>query len=947
MSAPNAVTPLSVDRNQPPFILVDGSYYLFRSFHALPPLATTRGQLTNAIKGTQNALNKLIRRFNPTHMAVVFDTPEPTFRHELSPIYKAHRPPMEDSLSSQIPYVHALVEAMGLPLLKMPGVEADDLIGTLTRRACEEGHHVLISTGDKDMAQLVNDRVLLEDSFREQVLDEAGVLDKFGVRPDQIIDYLALMGDASDGIPGIPGIGKVTAVKLLREYGSARGIADNLDSIKGKMGENLRQHWQDMPLNHQLATIIVDLPIAPDWRELRVRDPDVNTLRRLYTELEFSGALAALDHPNNPHTSNVPLPDGSRPAPIPPPRFKSNGNANRAIPHIPRPDVPPPPAQVSYHTVLTEADFDQLHQRLQAAECFVFDTETTSLDYRQARIVGLGFSLQAGEAYYVPLAHDPFAVTEPQLEREQILAILRPIFENDTIGKIGQHIKYDAHVLQNHGINLRGWFFDTMLASYVLNPTATRHGMDDLARYYLDYQTTTFEQIAGKGVKQLTFDQIGLDKAAPYACEDADITYRLYELFSQTLQQSPALWDVFQRIEMQTAPVLQHMERDGIRLDTGFLATLASRFGEEMARIEQVAFEQAGQTFNIASPKQLGEVMFDKLGIAGGRKTASGQYATGEAILEKIDHPLAATILEHRTLAKLKSTYTDRLIEQADADSQRVHTSYHQAITATGRLSSTDPNLQNIPIRGEMGRLIRQAFVAPVGRVLLAADYSQIELRIMAHLSQDETLIQAFKQDLDIHTATAAEVLGIELAAVTGDQRRQAKAINFGLIYGMSAFGLARQLDISRSEAQSYIEQYFARYPRVKAYMQGTRQQAYELGYVETISGRRLYTPDLFSSVAGVRSAAERAAINAPLQGSAADIIKLAMIAVSQRLLQPDWHEDARMLLQVHDELVFEVAEARTAELATLLKEVMPGVIQLSVPLGVEVGQGHNWDEAH
>ena len=937
----------AIDRTQPPFILVDGSYYLFRSFHALPALATSQGQLTNAIKGTYNALNKLIRRFNPTHMAVVFDTPEPTFRHELSPIYKAHRPPMPSELSSQIPYVHALVEAMGLPLLKLAGAEADDIIGTLTKRACAEGHHVLISTGDKDMAQLVNDCVLLEDSFKEQVLDEAGVMEKFGVRPDQIVDYLALMGDTSDGIPGIPSVGAKTAAKLLAEYGSIATLGQHLDQIKGKLGENLRQHWSDMPLNHQLATIICDLPLVTDWHELKIREPDVEALRRLYTELEFAGALSALNHPNNPHTSATPLPDSEHPAPLPPPRFKPGSASNRAIPEIPRPAIPAKPQMVQYHTVLSETDFQALKQRLAQAPHFVFDTETTSLDYRKAQIVGLAFSLQIGEAFYIPLAHDPFAVTEPQLDRERVLAELKPLFEDPHIGKIGQHLKYDAHVLENHGIHLAGWQFDTMLASYVLNPTATRHNMDDLAQFYLDYQTITFESVAGKGAKQLTFDQIPLEKAAPYACEDADITYRLYSLFDAELKAQPALLNLFQTVEMPTAPVLQRMERDGIKLDTAFLATLGSRFGEEMAKIEQTAYDQAGQAFNIASPKQLGEMLFDKLGIAGGKKTASGQYATGEAVLEKIDHPLAQTVLEHRGLAKLKSTYTDRLIDQADAGSKRVHTSYHQAVTATGRLSSSDPNLQNIPIRGETGRLIRQAFIAPEGRILLAADYSQIELRLMAHLSQDPTLIHAFQHDLDIHTATAAEVLGIELADVTSDQRREAKTINFGLIYGMSAFGLAKQLNLPRNEAQSYIEQYFARYPGVKAYMSDTRKQAHELGYVETILGRRLYTPDLFSPVAGIRSAAERAAINAPLQGSAADIIKLAMVALHDQLMDAGWRQDAKMLLQVHDELVFEVDEDRADELAQLLEQVMPHVIQLSVPLGVEVGRGQNWDQAH
>ncbi len=923
----------------PPFILVDGSYYLFRAFHALPPLTTSQGQTTNAIKGAMSALQKLMRRMQPTHMAVIFDTPEPTFRHQLSPAYKAHRPPMPDELSSQIPYLHAIIKGLGIPLLLLPGAEADDLIGTLAKRAVTEGHHVLISTGDKDMAQLVNDHIKLEDSFREQVLDHDGVIAKFGVRPDQIIDYLTLMGDASDGISGVPGVGKVTAAKLLNEYQTIGGILENADKIKGKLGENIRNNAHLIPLNHQLASIVCDLPLNLDWHELKLGAPDVPALRKLYTELEFRGLLQSLEHPNNPDNAST--------------TTESTGSAIPAAPAAPAlaPAVKAEPkaapvGEAQYHTVVDQTEFLALVERLKAAPRFAVDTETTSLDYRQARIVGLSFAMQAGEAYYIPIGHDYMGAPE-QLDAKFVLDTLKPVLENPAIGKIGQHMKYDAHVLHNHGINLQGWAFDTMLASYVLNPTATRHNMDDLAQYYLNHTTTTFEQIAGKGVKQLTFNQIELDVAAKYAAEDADITWRLYEHFAPELAKIPRLERLLLDIEMPTAQVLYGMENNGIRLDIPFLAELGQRFGSQILALEAQAIEIAGQPFNVSSPKQLGEILFDKLGIAGGKKTASGQYATGEAILEKIDHPMIATILEYRSLSKLKSTYTDSLIAQADPATQRVHTSYHQAIAATGRLSSTDPNLQNIPIRGEVGRQIRQAFIAPPGRIILAADYSQIELRLMAHFSQDEALLRAFREGRDIHQATAAEVMGVALEDVTSDQRRQAKAINFGLLYGMSAFGLAKQLNLSRFEAQEYIKMYFTRYPSVHDYMEDTRVKASEQGYVETIMGRRLYMNDIHAGNAMVRQAAERAAINAPLQGSAADIIKLAMIDVAKAL--PPQH--AKMLLQVHDELVLEVDEAAADDVTALLKAIMPAVLkgraEIAVPLDVDVGRGVNWGVAH
>jgi DNA polymerase-1 len=911
----------------PPFVLVDGSYYLFRAFHALPPLTTSTGLTTNAVRGALSALQKLIRRTQPTHMAVVFDTPEPTFRHKLSSVYKGNRPAMPSELAEQIPYLHAVIRALGIPLLTLSGVEADDLIGTLTKRACQEGHHVLISTGDKDMAQLVDECVMLEDSFRDRLLDTQGVFDKFGVWPHQMIDYLTLMGDASDGIKGIPGVGTKTAAKLLQEFGNIDGILQNLDQIKGKMGQNIRDHADTIPLNHQLASIVCNLPLNMDWSELKLSHPNVEELRRLYTELEFRNLLQSLDHPNNPDRL------AKQAEATPATTFESQAETTSSDDQL---------GKAQYHTILDQSQFEAFFARLQQADHFVIDTETTSLDYRIAQIVGLSFAFDAQDAFYIPLAHDYIGAPE-QLDRTAILAQLQPYLENPQIGKIGHHLKYDAHVFKNHGIQLKGWLFDSMLASYVLNPSATRHGMDDVARVYLSHLTTTFEDVAGKGVKQLTFNQVPLEQAAPYACEDAHVTYRLYEVFSRKLKEQPALENLLHRLELPVAQILTEMENCGIKLDTAFLAKLGDEFSIQIDLLEQQVIEMAGQPFNVSSPKQLGEILFDKIGIAGGKKTASGQYATGEAVLEKIDHPIAATVLEHRGLCKLKSTYTDRLIAQADTATGRVHTSYHQAVTATGRLSSTDPNLQNIPIRGQTGRQLRRAFVAPEGRVLLAADYSQIELRLMAHFSQDEALLRAFQQGQDIHQATAAEVLGIALDEVTADQRRQAKTINFGLLYGMSSFGLSKQLKLSRQESQSYINQYFTRYPGVYEYMQRTRTLASQQGFVETLMGRRLYTPDVNARNGMVRQAAERAAINAPLQGSAADIIKQAMIAVDQILPKGQ----AMLLLQVHDELVFEVDADIADTLTPRLSQVMQDVVQIDVPLLVEIGKGRNWEDAH
>lgn len=920
----------------PPFVLVDGSYFLFRAFHALPPLTTSTGLHTNAIRGAISAIQKLMRRTQPTHMAVIFDTPEPTFRHVLSPIYKGDRPSMPEELSEQIPYLHALIRALGIPLYMLPGAEADDIIGTLAKSAEAAGQQVLISTGDKDMAQLVTDKVTLEDSFKDKPMDVNGVFEKFGVWPNQIIDYLTLMGDASDGIMGVPGVGAKTAAKLLTEYGSIGGILENVDKIKGKVGQNIKEHADGIALDHQLASIVCDLETGLTFDDLKLQDPNTEALRSLYTELEFRQQLQSLDHPNNPNSATY------KQATQEIVKSAQSETVINTEDQAVQSSVDDQLGQANYHTVLSAEQWTELFKRLSTEKSFAFDTETTSLDYRVAQIVGFSVAFDAQDAYYVPLAHD-YENAPEQLNREQILAEIKPILEDESVQKIGHHLKYDAHVLENHGIELKGWYFDTMLASYVLNAVATRHGMDDVSRLYLSHLTTTFEQVAGKGAKQKTFNQIEIETAAHYAAEDAHVTYRLFEVLDAKLQKHPELVNILHNVEMPVARVLTIMEENGIELDLGFLDQLGVEFANTMANLENQITELAGQSFNVSSPKQVGEILFDKLGLKGGKKTATGQYSTSESVLEKIDHPITELILDYRGLSKLKSTYTDGLLKQANSDTHRVHTSYHQALTATGRLSSTDPNLQNIPVREEIGRQIRKAFIAPQGRVLLAADYSQIELRLMAHFSQDEALVDAFNHGQDVHRRTAAEVLGVALEDVTSDQRRQAKAVNFGLLYGMSEFGLTRQLGFSREESRGYIAKYFQRYPGVLDYMERTRQIAREQGFVETILGRRLYTPDIMASNKMIKQAAERAAINAPLQGSAADIIKMAMIAVD-RMLPKD---QAKMLLQVHDELVFEVDESIADELASKLADVMQSVLQISVPLLVEVGKGRNWDEAH
>ena len=953
-----------VNKEQPPFILVDGSYYLFRTYHALPKtMQNSQGLITNAIRGTLNALLKLMRRYHPTHMAVCFDTKSPTFRHAMSEDYKANRPKMDVELAEQIPYIHSLVAALGIPLLRIEGAEADDIIGTLAHRAVAEGHHVVISTGDKDMMQLINDCVILEDSFTGKITDSAGVVEKFGINPEQMIDFLTLMGDSSDGIKGVPGIGKKTAKDLLNEYGNIDNMLKNVADIKGRAGKNLVEYADDIPFNAQLATIVTELEIGQDWQDLKINtDPcaHIDELRALYTELEFRNELASLDHPNHPANGN-----GAQSVADSQADAESQAQIAKSLQSSIIDNIKDSKSHdKAWHTILDEPAFDSLVKLLEDAPHFVIDTETTSVYWRQAELVGLSFAVKAHEAYYVPLTHslEGDELITKQLDRDTVLTRLKPILENPKIGKIGQHLKYDAHILSLYDIDLLGnihenpnnWAMDTMLASYVINAAATRHGMDDLARHYLQTQTISFEDVAGKGAKQVSFDQVAIDIASDYACEDADITYQLFDVFSEKLANDENNSKLLDELEIPTAEILCQMEANGILIKRPFLNELSKRFDEEIIALEKRAYEVAGENFNLGSPKQLGEMLFEKLGVPGGKKTKSGQYSTGEAVLSKIDHPLVEIVLEYRGLSKLKSTYTDALDNVADAETDRVHTSYHQALTSTGRLSSTDPNLQNIPIRTATGRLIRQAFIAPEGRVILAADYSQIELRLMAHFSGDENLTRAFNEGLDIHTATAAEVLGKAVEDVSATERRNAKAINFGLLYGMSAFGLAKQLQMSRGEAQDYIDMYFERYPSVKDYMINTRASAYEKGYVETILGRKLYTPDINHSNRMVKQGAERAAINAPLQGSAADLIKLAMIAVDKVLPK----EQAKMLLQVHDELVFEVDADKVSDIRQLITDAMQDVltttavakgwsVDFAVPLLVETDIGSNWDEAH
>lgn len=934
-----------VDTTRPPVILVDGSYYLFRCFHGLPPLSNSQGLPTNAIRGVLNALNKLIKKYHPTHMAVAFDTKAPTFRHNLSETYKAHRPPMDEALRIQIPYIHEMIEKLGIALIKIDGFEADDIIGTLAYQACQQGHRVIISTGDKDMAQLVNDCVILEDSFTGKLTDNAGVIEKFGVASEQIADYLTLMGDASDGISGIPKVGQKTAAKLLNEYQNIDGILANLANIKGAVGKSIADNQDSIPLNRILATIVTNLKLAISFDDITLDHSQETTIKHapalytLFEELEFKKEMAQtaqlLNLPHQPTDKALSI----------------DTHDNTLSSQTPTPPI----KDISYHTITTQQDFTKLLDKLNHTPYFAIDTETTDINWQHAKLVGISVSTADYEGYYIPVGHtaDFDVLLDNQLPIDTVLSAFKPILENPNIGKIGQHLKYDAHIFKKYGINISPWQMDTMLASYVINAAATRHGMDALAKHYLGVQTTTFEDVAGKGAKQLSFDKVAMDAASQYACEDADITFRLFNRFNQHINQDKTAAQLLYHLEMPIAQILTQMEHDGILIDTDFLGQLSDEFDKKIMALQIEAERIADEPFNLASPKQLGEILFDKLGIAGGKKTKTGQYATSEAVLSKIEHPLIDVVLEHRSLSKLKSTYTDALAKAADSQG-RVHTSYHQALTSTGRLSSSDPNLQNIPIRTDTGRLIREAFIAPKGRMILAADYSQIELRLMAHFSGDESLIRAFNHNLDIHTATAAEIMGKDISEVTPSERRAAKAVNFGLLYGMSAFGLAKQIGVDRAVAQDYIKRYFARYPAILEYMERTKTMAKQLGYVQTILGRKLYSPDIQSSNRMIKDAAERAAINAPLQGSAAEIIKLAMIAVDEVLPK----DDAKLLLQVHDELVFEVDTDKAHDIGNLIKTAMQNAlidtakklgwaVDFAVPLVVEIGIGENWEQAH
>lgn len=904
--------------NKAPLVLVDGSSYLYRAFHALPPLTTSSGQPTGAVKGVISMVRRLLKDYPGSPVVVVFDAKGKTFRDELFEAYKSHRPPMPDELRAQIEPIHKIIRAMGLPLLVVDGVEADDVIGTLATEAAANQYQVVISTGDKDMAQLVCDQVTLVNTMTDTVLDRQGVTDKFGVPPELIIDYLALIGDKSDNIPGVPGVGEKTALAMLQNLGGLDSIFGDLEQVRElefrgakKMPEKLAEHEEQARLSYQLATIKTDVPLDMAAAELSNGEPDQQQLLEWFRQCEFKTWTEEL------------LKEGTAPQ-----------------------QIDSPETEKDYQVVLDLEQFKAWLKRLEEAELFAFDTETTSLDYMQADVVGVSFSVQAHEAAYVPLAHD-YLGAPAQLDRREVLDALKPLLEDPAKAKLGQNLKYDMSVLANQGIAMRGIEFDTMLESYVLDSTATRHDMDSLALKYLGEQTIHFEEIAGKGAGQLTFNQIALEQAAPYAAEDADITWRLHQTLWEKIQRESGLDKVLKTIEIPLIPVLSRIERNGVKVDAERLRKQSSQLGERLAELQTQAFEMAGEEFNLASPKQLGYILFEKLQIPVQKKTAKGAPSTKEEVLQELalDYPLPKLLLEHRSLSKLKATYTDKLPALVNPVSGRIHTSYHQAVTATGRLSSSDPNLQNIPVRTAEGRRIRQAFVASPGCKIVAADYSQIELRIMAHLSGDKGLSDAFEKGLDVHRATAAEVFDVDVEKVTDEQRRSAKAINFGLIYGMSAFGLARQLKIGRNQAQEYIDLYFERYPGVQAYMDRIRQTAAEKGYVQTLLGRRLYLPEIKSSNGMRRQAAERTAINAPMQGTAADIIKLAMIAVDQWLTTEGLR--SKMIMQVHDELVLEVPENELNIIEVGLNERMANAVKLEVPLIVDVGIGDNWDEAH
>ncbi len=916
-------------------VLVDGSSYLYRAFFALPPLSNSRGEPTGALLGVANMLHKLVKDEQPDLIAVVFDAPGKTFRDDLFEQYKAHREPMPDDLRAQTQPLLELVQAMGLPMLRVNGVEADDVIGTLAVQAASQGIDVLISTGDKDMAQLVGPHVTLINTMTGSRYDREGVKTKFDVYPEQIIDYLSLVGDSADNIPGVPKVGPKTAAKWLGEYQSLDNLLANADKVTGKVGENLRASTEVLELSRKLAKIdcAVALDVAP--ATLRAQPPTVDELRKIYKHYELNALLRQLEAQQE-STLTLPSPSGrgdkesgAMPSPLP----QGEGTGVRVT-------------GAEYETVLTQEQLDQWLEKLRNADVFAIDTETTSLDYMSAELVGIAMSVEPGKAAYLPLAHNYPGAPE-QLSRDAVLAQFKPLLESEQHAKLGHHLKYDAHIFANYGIDMKGMRYDSMLESYVLNSTSGRHDMDTVAKKYLGVDTIHYEDVCGKGAKQITFDQVDLETATRYSAEDADITLRLHQTLWLQLSAEPKLKTLYETIEQPLVPVLLRMEHQGVLIDGGLLKKQSQQLAELMQSLVERCHAAAGQPFNVESPKQLQDILFNKLQIPVLRKTPTGQPSTAEDVLEELagEHELPKLILEYRGMAKLKSTYTDKLPLQINARTGRVHTSYHQAVAATGRLSSTDPNLQNIPIRSAEGRRIRQAFVAPPGHVLIAADYSQIELRIMAHLSGDASLLKAFAEDKDIHQATAAEVMGITLEQVTSEQRRSAKAINFGLIYGMSAFGLAKQLGVGRNEAQKYIDLYFDRYPGVKQYMERTRAQAHELGYVETVFGRRLYLPDIQSRNASLRQYAERSAINAPMQGTAADIIKRAMIDVDGWLQTSGFN--AKLIMQVHDELVLEVPEVLAEQLITEVRSRMSAAADLNVPLKVDIGTGKNWDEAH
>ncbi|WP_372943021.1 DNA polymerase I [Shewanella sp.] len=911
-----------------PLVLVDGSSYLYRAYYAPPHLTNSKGEATGAVYGVVNMLRSLLSRYSPSHIAVVFDAKGKTFRNDMYDEYKAQRPPMPDDLRNQIAPLHRIIHAMGLPLISIPGVEADDVIGTIALQASKEGRATLISTGDKDMAQLVNDHVTLINTMTDTIMGPEEVKAKFGVGPDRIIDFLALMGDKADNIPGLPGVGEKTALAMLTGVGSVAQLLADPQSVaevgfRGSktMPAKIIDNADMLKLSYELATIKTDVELDQDWHELNVKPQDRDELIKCFGEMEFKRWLAEVL-------------DNKQPTGTVSQDSDEDVSVSAAI-------------EAEYETILSEAALDKWINELSKADLIAVDTETTSLNYMEAQLVGLSFATQAGKAAYLPLAHD-YLDAPQQLDKAATLEKLRPILEGTTPQKVGQNLKYDMSILANAGIKLGGVRFDTMLESYVFNSVASRHDMDGLALKYLGHKNISFEDVAGKGAKQLTFNQIDLATAGPYAAEDADITLRLHEHLWPRLEKESELASVFNELELPLIQVLSDVERQGVLIDSMLLSQQSGELAQKLDDLENKAYEIAGEKFNLASPKQLQTLFFEKLNYPVKKKTPKGAPSTSEEVLVELalDYPLPKIILEHRSLAKLKSTYTDKLPLMVNATTGRVHTSYHQANAATGRLSSSEPNLQNIPIRTEEGRRIRQAFIAPAGRKILAADYSQIELRIMAHLSQDKGLLTAFAEGKDIHRATAAEVFGIHFEEVTTEQRRRAKAVNFGLIYGMSAFGLAKQLDIPRNEAQTYIDTYFARYPGVLKYMEETRADAAAQGYVSTLFGRRLYLPEINDRNAMRRQGAERAAINAPMQGTAADIIKKAMIAIHQWINQ-DTQGEITLIMQVHDELVFEVDEAQADALKTKVCDLMAQAATLDVPLLAEAGIGDNWDQAH